>query len=116
MGVRLHVWTRLYRIVFLDAQLACDHFDVSHWVGLVVVVDDVIIFKSAHDVYNTIDRVDVRQEGVAETGTCRGNNHKALKHLLKELEDPLRALKMLLRALKDVLKTPANLQKALEAS
>lgn len=53
----------------LGAQLALNRLEVSHRVHAVVDMHDALSLKGANDVNQSIDPLDVREEGVSESGT-----------------------------------------------
>ena len=62
----------VHELQVLVAELAGDDLDVLHGIDAIFDVDDVRVVEGAHDVDDAVDRLDVREEGVTETGSLRG--------------------------------------------
>jgi hypothetical protein len=53
----------------LDAQLFSNDLQVTNWIDIALDVDDLGIVEASHDLENSIDGANVRQECVSKTGT-----------------------------------------------
>ena len=67
----------LDKLDILEAQLLADDVEITRRVHVTLDVDDLGIIEAADDLEDGIDGADVRQEGVAQTGTSRGTTGQA---------------------------------------
>lgn len=54
----------------LESQLLADDIEITCWVDITLDVDNLGIIEATNDLEDGIDGANVRQEGVAETGSC----------------------------------------------
>ena len=56
--VKVVAWNEKHCLAWslvLDTQLACDHIYVFHWIRHIVVMDNIRVFKGAHDVNDPVN-------------------------------------------------------------